>query len=95
LIYHSSLSPDMNNKMVAGLLRGNTLIILGTAVGLLASVASPMLAIASDPCTGPSQEANPNQETIDHINNAQSALDNGDTEGAKRHLDLAKKSLGN
>ena len=38
-------------------------------------------------------QSNPNQEAIDHITEAQSALDNGDTEGAKGNLDLAKKSL--
>ena len=81
----------MNNKMVAGLRLGNTLIILGTAVGLLASLASPMLTTSVE---GSAAASNPNQEAIDHINQAQSALDNGDTEGAKGHLDLAKKSLG-
>ena len=30
---------------------------------------------------------------IEHINNAQSALQNGDTEGANNHLELAKQSL--
>lgn len=31
---------------------------------------------------------------IEHINQAQAALQNGDIEGAQRHLDLAKESLG-
>lgn len=33
-------------------------------------------------------------QAIDHINQAQSALQNGDTEGANGHLDLAKQELG-
>ncbi|MGI0043274.1 MAG: hypothetical protein ACRD47_06150 [Nitrososphaeraceae archaeon] len=33
-------------------------------------------------------------EAIDHINQAQSALQNGDTVGAQSHLDLAKQALG-
>jgi hypothetical protein len=33
-------------------------------------------------------------QAIDHINQAQSALQNGDTEGANGHLDLAKQALG-
>ena len=35
-----------------------------------------------------------NQQAIDHINQAQSAMQNGDTEGAQGHLDLAKQALG-
>ncbi len=31
---------------------------------------------------------------MDHINDAQSALRNGDGEGVQRHLDAAKKALG-
>ena len=77
--------------MVSGLRLGKMLIILGTAVGILASVASPMLITSVE---GSAAASNPNQEAIDHINQAQSALDNGDTEGARGHLDLAKKSLG-
>jgi predicted lipid-binding transport protein (Tim44 family) len=38
--------------------------------------------------------SNPNQQAIDHINQAQSALENGDTEGAKMHMDAAKQALG-
>ena len=34
-----------------------------------------------------------NQEAIAHINQAQSSLQNGDTEGAQMHMDLAKKAL--
>jgi hypothetical protein len=53
-----------------------------------------------DPRCGPQDQpnssgaSNPNQEAADHINEAQSALQNGDTEGAQRHLDLAKQALG-
>jgi hypothetical protein len=35
-----------------------------------------------------------NQQAIDHINQAQSALQNGDTAGAQMHMDLAKQALG-
>jgi hypothetical protein len=38
--------------------------------------------------------SNSNQQAIDHINQAQSSLQNGDTEGAQTNLDLAKKALG-
>jgi len=31
--------------------------------------------------------------SLEHINNAQEALQNGDTEGANNHLELAKESL--
>ncbi len=31
--------------------------------------------------------------TLDHINQAQAALQNGDTEGANNHLELAKQTL--
>jgi hypothetical protein len=55
--------------------------------GALCEGCSPM-----DPSSGSS--SNPNQEAADHINEAQSALQNGDTEGAQRHLDLAKQALG-
>ena len=34
------------------------------------------------------------EEAINHINQAQSALQNGDTAGAQSHLDLAKQALG-
>ena len=32
-------------------------------------------------------------QAINHINQAQSALQNGDTEGAQQHMDLTKKAL--
>jgi hypothetical protein len=35
-----------------------------------------------------------NQQAIDHINQAQSALQSGDTAGAQQHMDLAKQALG-
>jgi hypothetical protein len=34
------------------------------------------------------------EEAINHINQAQSALQNGDTAGAQSHLDLAKQAVG-
>jgi hypothetical protein len=33
------------------------------------------------------------EEAVNHINEAQSALQNGDTAGAQMHMDLAKKVL--
>jgi hypothetical protein len=84
----------MNNKRVAGLPLGNMLIIFGIAVGLLVSVSSQMLSASSGGGTSNSNASNPNQEALDHINDAQSALQNGDTEGAQRHPDAAKKALG-
>lgn len=53
-----------------------------------------------DPRCGPQDQpnssgaSNPNQEAADHINEAKSALQNGDTGGAQRHLDLAHQALG-
>jgi hypothetical protein len=38
--------------------------------------------------------SNPNQQAIDHINQAQSSLQNGDTEGAQKQLDSARTALG-
>jgi hypothetical protein len=52
-----------------------------------------------DPMCGPQDQpnssgaSNPNQEAINHINQAQSSLQNGDTQGAKMHMDLAKQVL--
>ena len=37
--------------------------------------------------------SNPNQQAIDHINQAQSSLQNGDTEGAQRNMNLVKDAL--
>ncbi|HET6730816.1 MAG TPA: hypothetical protein VFH04_04395 [Nitrososphaeraceae archaeon] len=84
----------MNNKRMLDLRLGNIFIILGTAFGLLVSVSSQMLS-ASIPgdASGPNA-SNPNQEAANHINEAKSALQNGDTEGAQRHLDLAHQALG-
>jgi hypothetical protein len=84
----------MNNKRMLDLRLGNIFIILGTAFGLLVLVSSQMLS-ASIPgdASGPNA-SNPNQEAANHINEAKSALQNGDTEGAQRHLDLAHQALG-
>jgi hypothetical protein len=48
---------------------------------------------ATDSSGSGGSSSNPNQEAINHINQAQSALQNGDTEGAQQYLDLAKKAL--
>jgi hypothetical protein len=53
-----------------------------------------MLSASVEEETSGPNASNPNQEVIDHINDAQSALQNGDTEGAQRHLDAAKEALG-
>jgi hypothetical protein len=37
--------------------------------------------------------SNSNQQAIDHINQAQSALQNGDTAGAQMHMDAARQAL--
>lgn len=53
-----------------------------------------------DPRCGPQDQPNSsgasnlNQQAINHINQAQSALENGDTEAAKTHMDAAKQALG-
>ncbi|MGH9987162.1 MAG: hypothetical protein ACRD8W_24715, partial [Nitrososphaeraceae archaeon] len=46
-----------------------------------------------NPNSSSSGASNSNQEAIDHINQAQSALQNGDTEGAQMHMDSAKQAL--
>jgi hypothetical protein len=84
----------MNNKMIAALRLGNILIILGTSFGLLVSVSSQMLSASIEGRTSGPNASNPNQEAANHINEAKSALQNGDTEGAQRHLDLAHQALG-
>ncbi len=38
--------------------------------------------------------SNPNQQAINHISEAQSALQKGDTKGAHDHMTLAKQALG-
>lgn len=86
----------MKKDNVNGLRLGKILIIFGTAIGLLAW-ASPQVVFASisdDDGASVSNSSNPNQEAIDHINQAQSALQNGDTEGASMHMDAAKQTLG-
>ena len=64
----------MNNKRVAGFQLGNVLIIFGTAVGLLVSVSSQILSASTEEGASDSNASSPNQEVIDHINDAQSAL---------------------
>jgi hypothetical protein len=79
-----------------GLQSRNILLIFGTTIALLVSTSSQMQMVSASVeggATG-SNTSNPNQEAADHINEAQSALQNGDTEGAQRHLDLAKQALG-
>jgi hypothetical protein len=64
-------------------------------IALVVSTSSSQMISASFQGGSPGSNAsNLNQEVIDHINQAQSALQNGDTEGANGHLDLAKQALG-
>ena len=95
---------------MAGLRIGNMLIIVGIGAGLLGSTWSHMVLATIEGGTSGSNSSdvmrfkqhkdNPTQtpinpeEAVDHINDAQSALQNGDTEGAQKHLDLAKQALG-
>lgn len=75
--------------------RNILLIFVMTAVALLVSTSPQMISaqpIEMGSTSGPNASS-PNQEGIDHINQAQSALQNGDTEGAQMHMDLAKKAL--
>jgi hypothetical protein len=43
--------------------------------------------------SGSGTSSNSNQQAINHINQAQSALQYGDTVGAQQHMNLAKKAL--
>lgn len=93
----------MKIKNIVNLHSVNMMLIFGTTiVGLLALEPSQM--VWASYVEGPS---NPNsnqagaggctpsscQEAVNHINEAHSAMQNGDSEGAQRHLDLAKESL--
>jgi hypothetical protein len=80
----------MKNKRMVSLKSWNILLIFGTTVGLLALPSSQMVSASYEG----SNASNSNQEAIDHINQAQSALQNGDTEGAQMHMDSAKQALG-
>ena len=72
-------------------------IYLGISVGLLAVMAIPLVmtevnasgSIIAPNYTGQDIE----QQAVEHINQAQAALQNGDIEGANNHLELAKQSL--
>lgn len=86
---------------MTGLRLVNILLILGTTVALLVSMSPSQMISASVegsttvPNTSKSNQgaANPNQQAIDHINQAQSSLQSGDTAGAQMHMDLAKQAL--
>ena len=55
-----------------------------------------LVMVSASPQTGSpeSDASNSSQQAVNHINQAQSALQNGDTAGAQSHLDLAKQALG-
>jgi hypothetical protein len=84
----------MKNKSTTDLRLVNILLIFGMTVALLVSTSSSQMISASvEGGTPVPNTSNSNQQAIDHINQAQSALQNGDTEGANGHLDLAKQAL--
>jgi hypothetical protein len=97
----------MNYKvMVVGLRFVSMLSFLGIAIGLLSSTWSQMVSATVEEVTNNTDAImkfkqhkdnptapNPNEEAMNHINEAQSALQNGDTQGAQRHMDLAKQAL--
>jgi hypothetical protein len=85
----------MKNKSLIGFRSWNMLFTFGVAaVGLLFS-AFPLMVSASPQTGSPESDAsNSSQQAVNHINQAQSALQNGDTAGAQSHLDLAKQALG-
>jgi hypothetical protein len=100
----------MKNKSTTDLRLVNILLIFGMSLALLVSTSSSQTISASfqGGSPGPNNSnsnqsagssssgasSNPNQQAIDHINQAQSSLQNGDTEGAQRNMDLAKNALG-
>ncbi|MDN5866971.1 MAG: YfdX family protein [Candidatus Nitrosocosmicus sp.] len=93
----------MKNRNMVGLKSCNILLIFGTAIVGLLSLEPSQMVWAS--IVEGSNTSNSNQErgggcnedgcleAIGHINEAKSSLQNGDTEGAQRHLDLAKQAL--
>jgi hypothetical protein len=96
----------MKNKSMVSFQSWNMLLIFGaTAVMFLVSPSQMQLVFSSnqsqDPSEGsqvPSTTLVPpivpgNQEAVNHIDQAQSALQKGDTAGAQSHLDSAKKAL--
>ncbi|MGH9986546.1 MAG: hypothetical protein ACRD8W_21600 [Nitrososphaeraceae archaeon] len=75
----------------------NNSLLMGIVIGLLAIVTVPLVMTTANASILPRGSSghfpvNPNS-TIVHINEAQSALQNGDTESANNHLELAKQSL--
>jgi hypothetical protein len=84
----------MKNKSMTDFRLVNILLIFGMTVALVVSTSSSQMISASFQEGSPGSNAsNLNQEAIDHINQAQSSLQNGDTEGAQRSMDLAKNAL--
>lgn len=80
------------NKRITVLHLGSILVICGmAAAGLLTSPSSEVVFASIE---GETTGSNPNQEAADHINEAKTALQNGDSEGAQKHLDLAHQALG-
>ena len=71
-------------------------------IGLLSILTSPLVMTEANASTQ-GNSSNPGQvepgpayiifDAVNHINKGQEALQNGDTEGANNHLELAKESL--
>lgn len=77
----------------------NNTIFVGVVIGLFAIMVAPLVMTEVNASivghvynTNPTKFVNPNI-VIGHINEAQSAMQNGDTEAANNHLELAKQSL--
>ncbi|MGH9988076.1 MAG: hypothetical protein ACRD8W_29410 [Nitrososphaeraceae archaeon] len=71
-------------------------IFMGLVVGLLPVTMNVLSAVTisyASPENGPVQIGPYYKQAVEHINSAQEALQNGDTEGANNHLELAKQSL--
>jgi hypothetical protein len=74
-------------------------IFLGLTIGLLVVMAIPSVmtdinaSYQNNDSDSSSNGTNDSGGAIEHINQAQTALQNGDTEGANNHLELAKQSL--
>lgn len=72
----------------------NDTLFVGLVIGLLSVMAAiPFVLIEANASPNGPVQIGPYYEAVGHINQAQSALQNGDTEGANNHLELAKQGL--
>lgn len=74
----------------------NNSVLVVLTIGLLSMMTAPFFvtAVNASPDVGPVQIGPYTDQAVEHINQAQAALQNGDTQGANNHLELAKQSLG-